>query len=271
MPRLLLVTTLAHALLGVVLACALRVKREPIMGVHPAMKPLKFAVSIALFLGTMALLLPKLSVDTWTREALAWLFASTMVAETVVIVGQAARGTTSHFNVQSPLDKAGWNVMFMAIVAATLGIVAVVFLATTRPLILAGGGHETRLMALAWRAGLLLLMLAPLSGFAMGGRLRHSVGGEDGEPGLPLFDWSVRHGDLRVAHFFALHAVQVLPLLAWGLLRVDAPGWARVAIVVTVSVALGAICVGTLVQAFAGRPFLGSGGAHRRRARGENP
>ncbi len=41
----------------------------------------------------------------------------------------------------------------------------------------------------------------------------HTVDAPDGVHGLPFVNWSTAFGDLRVAHFFALHSLQAFPLL----------------------------------------------------------
>jgi hypothetical protein len=254
LPRSLVWTGAAHALLALVAGGLLLLPAQPIMGVHPALKPMKFGVSIALFLWTMAYVLPMLSVRSSMMHALAWTLCFTMVLEMVPIVLQPLRGTTSHFNTYGAFNQALWLLMMAAIVVATMAMTAVAVLATVKPLRLPDGTPMHPLVAAAWRAGLWILLASAASGARMGGRQSHGVGAGDGGPGVPLLNWSTSHGDLRVSHFFSLHALQTVPLLGWLIAALPLPAvvqWLLLGAVVLLHVLLVG---GTFLQALAGRP-----------------
>ncbi len=246
--RVLFGAALGFLVLSVVCALALLVKARPVLGVHPALKPFKFSISIAVFLATFSFLLPRVSLEPATREAFAWLLVVTMVLEMIPIAGQALRGTTSHFNLEGAINAFAWRVMLVSIVVATTGLVAIAWFASARPL-----EGFTPVEVFAWRAGLWISLLGAVSGFRMGGALTHSVGGPSGGPGLRLLNWSRTLGDLRVSHFLSLHALQLVPLAALGASLLPWEG-ARWAVVILATVMMVAISLGTLVQALAGRP-----------------
>lgn len=67
------------------------------------------------------------------------------------------------------------------------------------------------------RIGIFIFVVFSFEGFLMGSKMSRTVGAADGSDGLVFLNWSKNFGDLRIAHFFGMHGLQVTPLL--GLLH----------------------------------------------------
>src|SRR5260221_209270 len=81
------------------------------LGVNVWIKPIKFAMSIAIYVWTVAWLLEYLRLPSWAKRTISWGIAISMLTEIACITGQAARGTTSHYNVNAPFDAAIFSIM----------------------------------------------------------------------------------------------------------------------------------------------------------------
>lgn len=240
------------SLLGLVCAAALMlVDHRSVAGVNVWLKPAKFGASIGLYLWTLAWLRPWLPARPlrWVRPVV----VVSMLVELICIFGQSARGVGSHFNEAAAVDSVVFGLMGLAIVANTVAL-AVLAVAAWR-------GPTLAVPAVAWgtRIGLAITVLGGLEGALMIGNMGHAVGVPDGGPGLPITAWSTRGGDLRVAHFVALHALQGLPLLGYVLSRGAGDGAAQRRASRRVVILGGvwlAVCVVALVIALLGRPIL---------------
>jgi hypothetical protein len=226
-----------------------------IMGLNPWIKPMKFMASITIFLWTVAWFMPETQPRPRARAIVRWTIASAMVIEIVMITMQAWRGTTSHFNIATAFDAAVFNIMGIAIALNTAAIVLFwwIIRRDTPP----------RRAGYIWgiRLGVLLFLVASIEGGLIVGNNAHTVGAADGGPGLPFVNWSTEYGDLRVAHFFGMHALQALPLLGFVLDRTTRsrqPSVNSVArnSVIAVSILWLAVTAGLLYSALEGRPLL---------------
>ncbi len=212
------------------------------------LKPLKFALSITAFAWTLGWLLASLPAAAQRRvPRLSQGVALSMAVEQAVIFGQAARGTSSHYNHATALDGLLFSAMGVFIALNTvLSIWALVLVWRHRPRGSAGYVWGVRL-------GLLVFVLGSLMGGLMIRLNQHTVGAPDGGPGLPGLGWSTHAGDLRVAHFLGMHALQALPLLGWALGR-WVPG--RAVLLTWVGSALYAgVVAGLLALSLAARPL----------------
>ncbi|GAA4224139.1 hypothetical protein FHR32_002934 [Streptosporangium album] len=215
----------AMVVLAVLSGVGLVVDQRLVQGEPVWLKPFKFAMSFALYAITLAWMVSR--VQRW-RRTLWWLgtvtVAGFVLPEISAITFQAVRGVRSHFNFSTQLDSTIFAVMGGAAYLGWLMTFALgVFLVLQR--------RVDRSMAWAVPLGIAVslagmsigyLMTAPTpdQAQAMHTAIKlatigaHSVGGIDGGAGMPVTGWATETGDLRVAHFFGLHALQALPLFA---------------------------------------------------------
>ncbi|MDY1004472.1 hypothetical protein [Curtobacterium sp. CFBP9011] len=255
------------ALCAVVSVVGLLVDPRTVLGAPLWAKPLKFSVSILLYAVTWAWLIAHL--PRWRRLAhrLGTVIAVTLLVEQALILWAAATGTTSHFNVSSPLHVVVWGVMAVSITVLYLCTfvtsVALFFLRLPTPALTVA----VRLGAVIALGGIGVAFLmtgpTPTQLTSPDGIVgAHAVGVVDGGPGVPVLGWSTTGGDYRVAHFVGMHALQLIPLLALAVtvlarrvpqLRSDTT---QVRIVVVVALAYAAGTLLLTLQAAAGQSVV---------------
>ena len=221
---LLMLPILAAAVVG------LGIDERLITGAPAWLKPAKFAASIAIYTLSLAWIFTYLPAWVRMRRTVGRVSAVVFIMEIAIIALQAWRGTTSHFNVATPLDAALFSAMGIGILVQTLASVAVAVALWRQT-------FADRATGWALRLGLTLTIIGAVTGGLMTRPTAeqlaqaqvtritvagaHTVGAPDGGPGLPGTGWSVEHGDLRVPHFLGLHALQAFALILLALPR----GW----------------------------------------------
>lgn len=222
-----------------------------VMGMNPWIKPIKFAFSFALFVYTIARLLEYLCLSNRGKRIIGWGVSVCVLTQMVCITTQAARGTTSHFNLNTRLDATISIIMDLMDPINGLFVIALLIFACLARY------DVTRPSLWGIRLGLAIFLGASAIGVVMVLHGAHSIGVADGGPGLPVIDWSTTGGDLRVAHFVGLHALQVLPVGAWLVGKNDSWNVSRkTASVLVLSVAYALIVLILYLQAIQGGPVL---------------
>jgi hypothetical protein len=208
-------------------------------------KPATFGVSFGLTTIAMAWVTGRLRVTGRTRWLLLGPLAAADAAEVAWVAVQRWRGVASHFNFATRLDTALFLAGAAAIAVTVTVIVALTVLAFTHM-------RAAPSMAVAIRAGLLILLVAQGVG---GWMIGHGVGpASDGvTQGLTTFGAA---GVMKVPHAVAMHAIQVLPGLAWLLGFAALPERRRLGLVWAATAGYGALVAVSVTQTAAGRaPF----------------
>lgn len=219
------------------------------------MKPLKFALSFVILFGTLEIVERRLSDrlrNGWTYRIIGLIMAAAFLSEMAYIFFQAAQAEGSHFNLSTPFNEFMYTVVMAAGAVALVAAVGLIGWLVKRD----KGADLSPLMREAiWLGFLLSFVLTMIVAGYLSGKGTHFVGiHPEGAPTLPLVGWSGVTGDLRPAHFFSLHAMQILPLFALWLERRNINGSMR--LIQFTAVGYTALTLGVFGMALAEVPLV---------------
>ena len=220
---------------------------------NPWFKPIKFAISFATFLWTVAAFLLAVKLPAWQKTLARRIVCGSVAIEMVCLTVQAWR--VVHAQATATLLDRGMN---QALSSAILVITAFsiwllwLFCGAARRIAVRDG-----ILLVSIRASLIIFLMGNAIGGYMLARGSHTVGASDGGPGLPFLRWSTVAGDLRISHFIALHAIQLLPLFAWAISQFTPLGLVqRRRALWTATALMSLVIAGTFVQALMAKPML---------------
>ena len=221
-PRLAMYGALLVALL-LPMALAWTFDDRTLRGANVWIKPMKFALSIALLAWTTAWFAGHLPMRVRLGRAMdwiVWLLVGAGSFELGYIALQAGFGEASHYNQADVLH---------IVMYALMGIGALILTATQPMLAWQLHRHADSTLPSAYRQAILLGLVLTFVFGAGVGMLLSNLQPPDAGATLPLLGWSLQGGDLRPAHFLGIHAGQFLPIAG---LAVAASGVARARTVV---------------------------------------
>jgi hypothetical protein len=242
---------IVHLVLAIVSITSSFMDDRTLMGVNVWMKPLKFSISVAIYILTVGFLMTLYPFSKKKKNLINNIVCWTLLIELGLIIYQASGGVQSHYNISNPFD--GLIFTAMGILIAINVIIMALFIFETIRLKL----KTPKLLQWAILLGWVIVFFGSWVGGQMISEMSHNIGVEDGGLGLPLVNWSTIAGDLRVAHFFGLHGLQIIPIFALLISNKSKTTTKNQIIIVTVFGLAYALFVGyTFYQAKQGLPFV---------------
>lgn len=248
------ITTLLLAAMMIPAYFAYLAETRTFNGINLWIKPLKFMSSAALFTATLAVFMPFMDRADRARRSVntaVWIISVFLVLEILYITFRASRAEASHYNRENLIGIVLYAWMGITILISTVlsGWLGWLILKAKEP---------TSYPGLRYAVGLGLVVgtaLGSITAMYMSSQTGHWVGGvQSDSDGSLLFGWARAGGDLRVAHFIGLHAMQGIPFIGWLASRLT-PSHTRT-IVTSTAVLWTAATFAVFAQALVGKPFL---------------
>ena len=232
------------------------------------LKPFKFSVSSVIFIGSILYFLKYISNQKFiylTNKIVSY----GLMIELLIIFFQAYRGKMSHFNNQTFEDFILFQIMAITIVCVWLGfgVYAWKLFKSTE--------YGNDLVFKGIQVGAIITFLTMPFAFTMPQPSKtqlqeiiknksqiglvvgsHTVEEKDPSQTYPLTGWAKTGGDLRIAHFLGLHALQILLILAFLLTGMNFTISNKKRILSTTGFFYLLLVVVVLVQALKGIPII---------------
>ena len=184
-----------------------------------ALKPIRFVVSIGIYLFALSWIFNFVRIDrihSLRPRSAVFIAVIGCAWELMCIVFQAARARRSHFNRSTLFDR---------LIFLSMGLMAVAFIGAGLPLVIEISlnprkGSSTVMIAAIVFGYLTTLILGTLTGLWMSRISNHTVSQKAER--FPVLGRNLSGGDLRISHFFSIHALEIFPLFAFGLSRLNA-------------------------------------------------
>ena len=231
------------------------------------LKPFKFAVSSIIYAISLIYLTSLIPKQRFLKIANV-ITSYGLIIELIIIYLQAYRGRMSHFNFQTLEDMILFQIMAFAIVAVWISLIIYIIgffkLEENNDVLIPS--IRVGLIITFLSMGMAFTMTQPSKqdiqkaeqnkgpiGLVMGS---HSVDETDETKRLPLTSWARTGGDLRIAHFVGLHALQILPFFGLLLRRLNFSYTSGKWVVYAIGFFYLGLTLFSLIQALNGIPII---------------
>lgn len=233
--------------------------------VNPWIKPIKFSISFATYVWTASLFFLLLRIPIWQVTLARRATAISVTVEMLLLGVQAWQNTHAYPSQSLSAVVISQTVTAMVLVNTAMMVWILVLCCGRR----ARANLADQTLVSAIRNSIVIFLIGNAVGGYMLARGSHTVGASDGGQGLPFLNWSMVAGDLRIAHFIAVHAIQIVPLFAYLLLQMaPRPGLKRRRLAVSaMSAGVLLVVLATFFQAALGHPLIPGGPAPRAQSR----
>lgn len=185
------------------------IEHKSILGANAFLKPFKYGLTTGLISWGFGWI----SYHLHSRKTIlisSWIHTLSLFTIILIIITQSFRGVPSHFNDSTPFDQMLNLALWVSYFLYTLMIIWV-----TTSFFMQKKMPTSQHYAWGIRLSLLVYLLFLFIGFYMMNIKSHLVSGQDSEKGLYFFNWSSKHGDLRIIHYIGIMALPAISLTSY--------------------------------------------------------